>query len=91
MKITIGKRKTLLEQATPSKSHIYEIICDVIAFYLPKRNLQVQSVPSITKLESRDRIDSILQTFGTSKKVDTQVSVTKRVVKPLKIVKAKVS
>ena len=85
----INKNVTSFDLSTLVKTS-NEIICDVIAFYLPKRNLQVQSVPSITKLESRDRIDSILQTFGTSKKVDTQVSVTKRVVKPLKIVKAKV-
>tara|TARA_R100001082_G_scaffold106502_1_gene79444 strand:+ start:679 stop:1032 length:354 start_codon:yes stop_codon:yes gene_type:complete len=29
MKITIGKRKALLEQATPKKPHIYEIVCEI--------------------------------------------------------------
>ena len=59
-----------------------EIICDSIRFHLPKRNLQVQNTPTMTKLESRDRIDTILQTFGTSKKIDTKVTKVVKVVKP---------
>ena len=50
-----------------------EIICDSIRFHLPKRNLQLQTSPTLTKLESRDKINTILQSFGTSKKVDTKV------------------
>ena len=67
-----------------------EIICDVIAFNLPKRNVNTQNVASTTKLESIDRIETVLQKFGKSKKIDTDVSVTKRVIKPLKVTKAKV-
>ncbi len=85
----VNKNQTSFDLSTLVKTS-NEIICDIIAFYLPKRNVQVQSVPSITKLESRDRIDSILQSFGTSRKIDTKVSVMKRVVKPLKVTKAKV-
>ena len=68
-----------------------EIICDSIRFHLPKRNLQVQNSPTITKLESRDRINTILQTFGTSKKVDTKVTRNVKVVKPAKVVKASIT
>ena len=68
-----------------------EIICDSIRFHLPKRNLQVQNTPTMTKLESRDRIDTILQTFGTSKKIDTKVTKVVKVVKPAQIVKATVT
>ena len=68
-----------------------EIICDSIRFHLPKRNLQVQNSPTLTKLESRDRIDTILQTFGTSKKIDTKLTKVVKVVKPAKIVKATVT
>ncbi len=68
-----------------------EIICDSIRFHLPKRNLQVQNTPTLTKLESRDRIDTILQSFGTSKKIDTKVTKVVKVVKPAQIVKASVT
>ena len=68
-----------------------EIICDSIRFHLPKRNLQLQTSPTLTKLESRDKINTILQSFGTSKKVDTKVTRVVKQVKPLKVVKASVT
>ena len=58
---------------------------------LPKRNLQIQNTPTITKLESRDKINTLLQTFGTSKKIDTTVTRNVKVVKPLKVVTASVT
>ena len=67
-----------------------EIICDVINYYLPKRNINTQNVPSLTKLESRDKIEVVLQKFNKSKKIDTDVSVTKRRIKPVKVKKAKI-
>tara|TARA_B100001939_G_scaffold77973_1_gene65919 strand:+ start:16744 stop:18774 length:2031 start_codon:yes stop_codon:yes gene_type:complete len=79
-----------LDIATLQKKSM-EIICDSIRFNLPKRNLQIQNTPTITKLESRDKINTILQTFGTSKKVDTKVTRNVKVVKPLKVVKASVT
>ena len=68
-----------------------EIICDSVRFHLPKRNLQVQSSPTITKLESKDKINTILQKFGTSKKIDTKVTRNVKVVKPAKVVKASIT
>ena len=68
-----------------------QIICDSVRFHLPKRNLQVQNSPTLTKLASRDKISTILQTFGTSKKIDTKVSVPVRVTKPVKVVSAKIT
>ena len=68
-----------------------EIICDSIRFHLPKRNLQLQTSPTLTKLESRDKINTILQSFGTSKKVDTKVTRVVKQVKPLKVVKASIA
>tara|TARA_Y100000992_G_scaffold299691_1_gene266875 strand:- start:54 stop:1940 length:1887 start_codon:yes stop_codon:yes gene_type:complete len=68
-----------------------EIICDAIRFLLPKRNLQVPESPTLTKLASRDKISTILQTFGTSKKIDTQVTKPVRITKPLKVVAAKIT
>ena len=68
-----------------------EIICDSVRFHLPKRNLQVQSSPTITKLESKDKINTILQKFGTSKKIDTKVTRNVKVVKPAKVVQASVT
>ena len=68
-----------------------EIICDSVRFHLPKRNLQIQSTPTLTKLESRDKISTILQTFGTSKKIDTQITRPVRISKPVKLVSAQIT
>ena len=61
-----------------------EIICDTLRKLLPKRNIQVDNIPSITKLESRDKIQSIVQKFGTSKKIDTKFTQKVKIVKPVK-------
>ncbi len=62
-----------------------EIICDTLRKLLPKRNLQVDNIPTLKKLESKDKINTIIQKFGTSKKIDTKFTQTVKVVKPIKI------
>ena len=67
-----------------------EIVCDVIDFYLPKRNLNATTVPSMELLESRDKVQKILQKFTSTKNIDTKVTQRRRVVKPSKVVSGKV-
>ena len=73
------------------QSKSMEIICDSIRFHLPKRNLQVVNTPKLKTLESRDKISTILQKFGTSKKIDTKITKVVKVVKPAKVVKATIT
>jgi len=73
------------------QSKSMEIICDSIRFHLPQRNLQVVNTPKLKTLESRDKISTILQKFGTSKKIDTKITKVVKVVKPAKVVKATVT
>ena len=67
-----------------------EIVCDVIDFYLPKRNLNTTTRPSMELLESRDKVQKILQKFTSTKNIDTKVTQRRRVVKPSKVVSGKV-
>ena len=70
-----GRRRKTNSQRLDIKTLVNktnEIICDTLRKLLPKRNLQVDNIPTLTKLESKDRIQSIVQKFGTSKKIDTK-------------------
>ena len=58
-----------------------KIVCDVIDYYLPLRNLQVKSLPTMELLESRDKVKKILQKFNSSKSIDTKVTQRRRIVK----------
>ena len=65
-----------------------KIVCDVIDYYLPLRNLQVKSLPTMELLESRDKVKKILQKFNSSKSIDTKVTQRRRIVKPQSLVSA---
>ena len=59
----------------------------IVLDFIYQKKFTISNSPTITKLESRDKINTILQTFGTSKKVDTKVTRNVKVVKPPKVVK----
>ena len=66
MKITIGKRKTLLEQAITSKSHIYEIICDVKLRKGADREAlktDIRAMPGVTIVNAVPGSESSTQSF----------------------------
>ena len=89
-----GRRRKTNSQRLDIKTLVNktnEIICDTLRKLLPKRNLQVDNIPTLTKLESRDRIQSIVQKFGTSRKIDTKFTRNVKVVKPIKVAPKRVT
>ena len=89
-----GRRRKTNSQRLDIKTLVNktnEIICDTLRKLLPKRNLQIDNVPTLTKLESKDRIQSIVQKFGTSRKIDTKFTRNVKVVKPIKVAPKRVT
>ncbi len=59
-----------------------QIVCDVIESLLPKRNIIDKTITSPELLESRDKVQKILQKFTSTKTLDTKASSIARIIKP---------
>ena len=81
-----GDALTTSQNASLDIMQLYKIsntiVCDVIESMLPKRNIIGNTTTTPEMMESRDKVEKILQKFSSSKQLDTKASVVARVIKP---------